>query len=143
MEILQQRGLEFQGGEVVPLSRKPGANVPVHREPRWKEGQFHRVGEEQRKEPRQPGCKHTQWKWEGSQEGGDRAWGMEARGHVSAYHGMSTQREGVDILEYGQHLGCSLFVGGLAQGTTSGMLQQHLQQFAQVKVLRDPHGNPQ
>ena len=70
MEILQQKGLEFRDGEVVPLSGKPGPSGPAHREPRWKEGQFHRMGEEQRKEPRQPGCKHTKWKWEGSREGG-------------------------------------------------------------------------
>ena len=144
MEILQQKGLEFRDGEVVPLSGKPGPSGPAHREPRWKEGQFHRMGEEQRKEPRQPGCKHTKWKWEGSREGGDRAWGMEARGRVVAYHGTSTQPEGVDIREYRHHLGCSLFVGGLAQGTSSGMLQQHLQQFAQVKycaILTGTHND--
>jgi hypothetical protein len=30
-------------------------------------------------------------------------------------------------------LGCNAFVGGVAQGVTSGVLQQHLQQFARVK----------
>ena len=59
MEILQQKGLEFRGGEVVPSSGKPGPNVPVHREPRWNEGQHHRAGEEQRKELRQFGREHT------------------------------------------------------------------------------------
>ena len=115
----------------MPLSGGLGPNVTVHRKPRWKEERLHRA----KKHLGQSDRERTDLKRGANHGKGGKALGTGMGEHVHSRNSTSThmtsmQREVVGIREYRHHLGCSLFVGGLAPGISGGMLQQHLQQFA-------------